>query len=232
MRIRISKRNSEIIDKLTTRYGFKYDGIIARIAFSFSLQLNKKFDSSDLIQIASDGKDWRDERALFGVSPDDKSYYVIYKAMLDQHYNQILTEDDFVKLFKRHLDFGLEKIYLDVEHLNITGGGHISYLMKIVKNGLELINGTNPFIPLQNKKIEINSFNNLIQFDLGKTQNGEVISIKLNHDYEPQHIAIAGMTRSGKTELVKHILYEIFKSFINILELLELFMSSMLSHIF
>ena len=110
MRIRISKRNSEVIDHLTSLYNFKFDGIIARIAFTYSLQLNKRFEVAEDVSIGSDGKDWRDERALFGVSADEKSYYVNYKAMLDQHYNKNLTEDEFVKLFKRHLDFGLEKI--------------------------------------------------------------------------------------------------------------------------
>jgi hypothetical protein len=66
MRIRISKRNSELIDQLTTLYNFKYDGIIARVGFCLSLQLNKKFELLDDTQIGSDGKDWRDERALFG----------------------------------------------------------------------------------------------------------------------------------------------------------------------
>jgi DNA sulfur modification protein DndE len=119
MRIRISKRNSDLIDQLTTLYNFKYDGIIARVGFCLSLQLNKKFELLDDTQIGSDGKDWRDERALFGISADDKSYYAIYKAMLDQHYNQMLTEDDFVILFKRHLDFGLEKINAELQDKKI-----------------------------------------------------------------------------------------------------------------
>ncbi len=146
MRIRISKRNSEVIDHLTSLYNFKFDGIIARIAFTYSLQLNKKFDILEEGQIGSDGKDWRDERALFGTSSDEKSYFVIYKALLDQHYNKNLTEEEFIKLFKWHLDFGLEKIYHDTEDKSITNGSHISHLMKLVKNGLELISESNPFL--------------------------------------------------------------------------------------
>jgi len=211
MRIRISKRNSELIDQLTTLYNFKYDGIIARVGFCLSLQLNKKFELMDDTQIGSDGKDWRDERALFGVSADDKSYYAIYKAMLDQHYNQTLTEDDFVKLFKRHLDFGLEKINTELQDKNITGGFHISYLMKIVKNGLELINETNPFIPQSDELNEIKSYENLIQICLGKDEKEQEVKLRINdlNEFDSCNIAIAGMVGSGKTELVKDLLYQI-----------------------
>ncbi len=66
MRIRISKRNSELVDSLTKLYNFRFEGIISRIAFAYSLQLGRRFDMHSEEQIASDGKDWRDERAIFG----------------------------------------------------------------------------------------------------------------------------------------------------------------------
>ena len=213
MRIRISKKNSETIDKLTNLFNFKYDGIIARIAFSYSLQLNKKFDKNIDNSFASDGKDWRDERALFGISSDDKSYYVIYKAMLDQHYNQILMEDDFISLFKSHLDFGLEKISSDLENQNITGGYHISYLMKMVKKGLELINESNPFIPHLEDNKEIKSYPHLISICIGKDEKEQKVILPINdlNEFDSCNIAIAGMVGSGKTELVKDLLFQISK---------------------
>jgi DNA sulfur modification protein DndE len=93
---------------------------------------------------------------------------------------------------------------------NIAGGYHIQYLMTIVKNGLTVVRKN--FIPFGNSrtdKIKIDSTNRLISFDIGVTESGDNIRINLNKDFEPQHIAIAGMTRSGKTELIKHILYQI-----------------------
>lgn len=211
MRIKISKKNSETIDQLTMLYNFKYDGIISRIAFCYSLQLNKKFDLKEEVQMVSDGKDWRDERALFGVSSDEKSYFVIYKSMLDQHYNQILTEDEFIKLFKRHLDFGLEKISTDLKNQNISSGYHISYLMKIVKSGLELINVSNPFIPLNETKKEIQAYSHLISICLGVDEKGNKVILPINdlNEFDSCNIAIAGMVGSGKTELVKDLLLQI-----------------------
>ena len=211
MRIRISKKNSEVIDHLTTLYNFKFDGIIARVAFTLSLQLNKKFDINEESHISSDGKDWRDERALFGISTDEKSYYVIYKAMLDQHYSKNLTEDDFAKLFKQHLDFGLEKIQNDLEGKNITGGFHIAYLMKLVKNGLELITEGNPFIPQTEEIKELPSYENLISICIGKDEKEKDVILRINdlNEFDSCNIAIAGMVGSGKTELVKDLLYQI-----------------------
>src|SRR3989304_8732849 len=211
MRIRISKKNSEVIDHLTTLYNFKFDGIIARVAFTLSLQLNKKFDINEESQISSDGKDWRDERALFGISTDEKSYYVIYKAMLDQHYSKNLTEDDFAKLFKQHLDFGLEKIQSDLADKNITGGFHIAYLMKLVKNGLELITEGNPFIPQTEEIKELPSYENLISICIGKDEKEKDVILRINdlNEFDSCNIAIAGMVGSGKTELVKDLLYQI-----------------------
>lgn len=211
MRIKISKRNSDLIDQLTSIYNFKYDGVIARIAFCLSLQLNRKFDLLNESQISSDGKDWRDERALFGVTTDEKSYVIVYKAMLDQHYDQIHTEEEFVKLFKRHLDFGLEKINSDLNEKNIAGGFHISYLMKIVKNGIELLNESNPFRQLTSNINEIKYYQELVTICLGIDDKGNEVNFRINdlNEFDSCNIAIAGMVGSGKTELVKDILYQI-----------------------
>lgn len=211
MRIRISKRNSDVIDHLTSLYNFRFDGIIARIAFNYSLQLNRKFQVDDDIQIGSDGKDWRDERALFGTSSDEKSYFVIYKALLDQHYSKNLTENDFVKLFKRHLDFGLERINQDLEGKSIASGFHISYLMKLVKNGLELISENNPFISIDENRKEIRAYDKLVSLTIGKDESQNEVTLRINDltEFDSCNIAIAGMVGSGKTELVKDLLYQV-----------------------
>ncbi len=211
MRIRISKRNSELVDNLTSLYNFRFDGIIARIAFAYSLQLNRRFNIEDDSQIASDGKDWRDERALFGSSVEEKSYLVLYKTLLDQHYRRNLTEDEFVKLFKKHLDAGLEKIHLDLDGKNISGGFHITYLMKLVKAGLELVSDTNPFLPPQENVKQINSYNGMVSILLGHDEHKNEIRLRINdlNEFDSCNIAIAGMVGSGKTELVKDILYQV-----------------------
>ena len=62
MRIRISKQNDETIDKLKRLYKFNAEGIIPRIAFSYSIQQNRKFDLEKDIIPSADGRDFRDDR--------------------------------------------------------------------------------------------------------------------------------------------------------------------------
>lgn len=211
MRIRISKRNSELIDYFTNLFDFRYDGIIARIAFCLSLQLNRKFHLLDDAIIPSDGKDWRDESALFGTSADNKSYYIIYKALLDQHYGNLHTEDEFIKLFKLHLDFGLEKINSDLADKNLTTGYHITYLMKFVKSGLSLVDQQDSFLPQQQTAKPLKAYSQKIAITLGKDESGKDVVLNINdlNEFDSCNIAIAGMVGSGKTELVKDILYQI-----------------------
>ncbi len=211
MRIRNSKRNDELMDKLKSLYNFEYEGIIPRIAFTYSIQLGKHFDLNTSIIPNADGRDWRDEKGLFGTSIGSRSNYVIYKAILDQHYEKELLEDEFSKLFRLHLDFGLEKMNNDLENKNIAGGYHISYLMKMVKDGLAVLSNKPKIIIHSTQTTEIEEFNNLIEFDLGTDENSNPIKIRLNdlNELDSHHIAIAGMNGSGKTELIKDILYQI-----------------------
>ena len=211
MRIRISKKNSELIDDLTKLYNFRSDSIISMIAFSYSLQLNKRFDIHSELQIASDGKDWRDERAIFGASSAEKSNSVIYKVLLDQHYGKNLSEDEFIRLFKRHLDFSLEKIDSDIKGKDIADGSHISYLMKIVKAGLDLVTEPNPFSKETPEMLDIAAYDGPITLTLGQDEEDNDVTYKINdlNEFDSCNIAIAGMTGSGKTELVKDLLYQI-----------------------
>lgn len=211
MRIRISKRNDELIEKIKSLYNFKYEGIVPRIAFSYSLQLGKRFDLENAIIPSADGRDWRDDRGLFGTSVGNRSNYVIFKALLDEHYGRLLYEEEFSKLFRLHLDFGLEKINNDLEDKNIAGGYHVNYLMKMVKDGLSLLSEKRNIIVRSSQKIEFDGYDKLIEFKLGSDDNNEPVKIRLNdlNELDSHHIALAGMNGSGKTELMKDILYQI-----------------------
>jgi DNA sulfur modification protein DndE len=210
IRIKISKKNDELSQYLTSLYGFPSDNITIRTAFCFSIQLNKKFDLHDGFNLSADGKDFTNTNNLYGGKSSNDNF-IIFRTMLDQHYRCNLTEDDFSKLFRLHIDHGLGKWHDDLQGKSITGGYHISYLMKIVKNGLELINEANPFIPESDEIIAIRSYENLISICLGKDEKNQDVNLRINdlNEFDSCNIAIAGMVGSGKTELVKDILYQI-----------------------
>jgi DNA sulfur modification protein DndE len=219
MRIKISKHSDELIDKIKSIYKFNSEGIVPRLAFAYSLQLNKHFDLSDDIVPSSDGKDFRDDKGLFGSLIDGKSNFPIFKAVLDKHYECSLSDDDFSKLFKIHLEHGLSLIVSELDNKDLTSGYHIDFLMKLVKNGLSL-RSDYVYIDSSNSKKEgisellINKYKNPVSFSIGKHDNGSDIVIRINDETEwsSRNIAIAGQNGSGKSQLILDILYQISKN--------------------
>lgn len=214
MRIRISKHNEELIDKIKSIYKFNSEGIIPRMAFAYSLQLNKRFDLSvDVVQ-GSDGRDFRDDRSLFGTIIDGRSNYPIFKAILDKYYHVSIFEDDFSKLFKLHLDHGLTEIEKKISTTDYTQGGHINFLMKIVKCGLDLQSDSVSVANIFQPKTQVKEYKKPLSFLIGSTENNEEIKIKINDlsEFDNRNIAIAGMAGSGKTQLIKDILFQISKN--------------------
>ncbi|WP_231556195.1 DndE family protein [Gillisia sp. Hel_I_29] len=122
MRIKISKENDAILYKLKTLYNFKNESVVPRIAFSYSIMTGKIFDYKSELIPPSDGKEFRDDRMLFGSLIDDTSNSIIYKAVLDQHYSKNTFEDEFVKLFKLHLNHGLNLLASKIDKVNISKG--------------------------------------------------------------------------------------------------------------
>lgn len=214
MRIKISKQNDEIIDRLKSLYKFESEGIVPRIAFAYSMQSNKKFDLNIDSVISSDGRDFRDDKGLFGTLLEGRSNFPIYKAILDEHYQKSLYEEEFSKLFKLHLDHGLNKLDQELAKVDITSGFHINLLMKLIKNGLDL-QSSSIIIASSSKQEFLNKeYSEPLSFNLGESSDNLEITIKINdlREFDNRNIAIAGMAGSGKTQLIKDILYQISKN--------------------
>jgi DNA sulfur modification protein DndE len=211
MAVKTNKENQIVIRRLKSLYNFSDEAIIARIAINYSLQLNKKFDIDTIheLKLDSSGKEYKDE-TLFGQIGDYKNGF-IYKSLFEIYYDRNLNENDFLKIIKLHLDFGLEM--LNHEILERTSGRnvHIDFLINKIKKGVDLISDIFPIATTKLKNLK--SYNELIEFELGKNEKNERIVIRLNDlkEFNSHHIAVAGMTGSGKTELIKDILFQIKK---------------------
>ena len=99
--IRTSLDNKEVVTELTRRLNLGAENVIARIAYSYSLSLNKKLDLKDLSN--SSGKEYS-RGVLFGDN------YDLYVGMLCKHYGLYKTDKDVPKYIKLHLDEGLQLI--------------------------------------------------------------------------------------------------------------------------
>lgn len=211
MRIKRSKKQDELIAELTNIFEFQYHGIISRIAFVYSLKKGVEFDPKNAENIPSDGKEFRDGKAIFGTSQSGKSYYPVFKAILDEYYGGRTTEEQFAKYFKLHLDHGLATLKDEVEGLNITKGEHIEHLANLVNDGLDLIGkNDSPKGYTKDESLDLPVCTDLVEFELGSAGDRKV-NIPLNdlNEFDSHHIAIAGMTGAGKTQLIKDILYQI-----------------------
>jgi len=99
--IRTSKDNKEVVSQLTRKHNLGAENVIARIALAYSLKSDKKLKIEDLKD--SGGKEYS-RKVLFG---DYDKYYL---ALVAQHYQVHISNQDLGKYVKLHLDDGLEMI--------------------------------------------------------------------------------------------------------------------------
>lgn len=124
--IRTCLKNKETVTILTRKFNLGAENVIARIAIAYSLKSGIKFSPLDVKD--SGGKEYS-KNVLFG------NYYTIYAALLCKHYNIRMTDKDIPRLFKIHLDHGLEKILEDInENPNLVG---FDYLFDKINEGLK-----------------------------------------------------------------------------------------------
>lgn len=212
IRFKIDSISTELIDRITTIYNFKRDTITSRIAIALSLEKGRLFEY-DNSHIPQNGREYTPTSNIFGRLVNDVDNYIIYKTIFDQHYRRELSEIDFIKLYKIHLKDGLELWSNQLENSDISKGEHITILLKAINKGLTLRSKT-IHISSSIKISNIPEFKELLSFQIGKTEDDESIIININdlREFDNRNIAIAGMAGSGKTQLIKDILYQISKN--------------------
>lgn len=115
--IKTSKKNKEVVTKLTRRLNLGTENIIARMALTHSLSLERKLSLTDLAD--SGGKEYS-RSVLFG------DYEDIYVGLICIHYNIYKTDKDIGKYIKLHIDDGLQLLEEDLKHYqNIDGFDYV-----------------------------------------------------------------------------------------------------------
>ncbi len=212
IRFKIDAESTEILERITNIYNFGSLTVTSRIAVSLSIEKEKHFSEDDRVT-SHDGREFTPTSNIFGRVINGEDNYVIFKSVFDQHYNESLDKSDFIRLYMLHLKDGLLLWDKELNMCNITKGEHITLLSKPVKKGLAL--RTN-IVKTGTSKIinNVYEFGELLTFDLGKKEDGDDAEIRINdlNIFDNRNIAIAGMAGSGKTQLVKDILYQISKN--------------------
>ena len=213
VKFRIDKDTTENLDRITSIYNFRKDTLTGRIAFAISVNKGKKFED-DFPKQGQVGREYSPTSNVFGNLIDDTDNFIIYKAVLDQHYNKSLTEDEFVLLFKNHLIDGIQRWNEQLNSVSIPKGEHIQLLMNLVKSGLNMRMGQVRVSSLNSQVNDISEFKEPLSFIIGKSKENEEVEIHLNdlREFDNRNIAIAGMAGSGKTQLIKDVLFQMSKN--------------------
>ncbi|SFW76626.1 DNA sulfur modification protein DndE [Sinomicrobium oceani] len=111
--VKTSKENKEIVTLLTQKLNLGTENVIARMAYSYSLSLNRKLDLNDIAD--SGGKEYA-KSVLFG------EYYDIYIGLLCVNYNIYKTDKDIAKYIKLHIDDGLQLLYEEFQNNSHEAG--------------------------------------------------------------------------------------------------------------
>jgi len=211
IRFKIDNVSTEYLDRITKIYDFKRDTITARIAIALSIEKGKVF-KEEVESLPHNGREYTPTSNLFGRIINDIDNYIVYKSIFNQHYQKDLSETEFIKYYKLHLLDGLEQWINKLDNCDITKGEHISILLKSVKNGLALRSNTTKLATT--KQNIVKEYKDLLSFEIGTTEDNEPFVININdlREFDNRNIAIAGMAGSGKTQLIKDILYQISKN--------------------
>jgi DNA sulfur modification protein DndE len=111
--IKTSKENKELVTKLTQKLNLGAENIVARLAFSFSLNKNKMLELKNIQD--SEGKEYS-ARVLFG------NYESIYVSLIATNYNLHSSDKNISRYIKMHIDDGLLLINKEVTNNDrITG---------------------------------------------------------------------------------------------------------------
>lgn len=116
--IKTSKENKEVVTLLTRKLGLGTENVIARIAFTYSLSLDRKLDLNNIKDAG--GKEYS-KSVLFGEYDD------IYLGLLCVHYDLYKTDKDLAKYIKMHVDDGLQLLNEEVNsRSNVDGFDFLS----------------------------------------------------------------------------------------------------------
>lgn len=123
--IKTSRENKTLVTELTRKLNLGPENIIARIALTYSLSLDRKLNLKDIKD--AQGKEYRSS-VLFG---DNLPNYI---ALICTQYNLYKTDKDIPRYIKMHIDDGLGIIQKEIEeNSNISG---FDYLIQKIEDGL------------------------------------------------------------------------------------------------
>lgn len=195
--IRPSQDSWDLIDTLKRVWNFRVNYAPIRLAIGRSLL------SGDIPPIESSSEDGRaiDTQQIFSGGGTD--YTPLFRALIVQRHNRVLTDEEFLQHLKAHVDHGFGLIKNDTSDFK-SEDDYVDYLVELTRIGLEQrdqeIAPTIETTP---------AFGGLLNLQIGwNAQTDEPIRVEFNRQTN-NYLAVTGKPGSGKTQFVKDLLAQI-----------------------
>lgn len=215
MKLKIDPSTEEQIERLMGIFHFETKNLLVRTAIACSIQ-NGDFYEEGVYSPSSNAKEWRNDRSTFGTVVGGVSNAIIYKTIIEQYYNKTLYENEFSKVLYFHLRAGIELLNKTLEKHTYRNEHYLEVLLQFAEKGLaNVTKKTSSRNMITRRKINsiqtVGSYGNAITLKLGYNEKQEEVVLPINDltEFDSNHIAVAGMTGSGKTQIVKNILWQI-----------------------
>ena len=133
----------------------------------------------------------------------ERIYTPLFRALIVQRHQRILSDDEFLQLLKDHVDHGFDLIRNDTNGFK-SEDDYVDYLVELTRTGLE--QRTQEAAPT----IEATpAFGGLIDLQIGWNADADAaVSVEFNRQTN-NYLAVTGKPGSGKTQFVKDLLAQI-----------------------
>ncbi len=196
--IRPSQSSWEIVDTLKRVWDVRVNYVPIRVAIGRSLMSG---DTPDPAQYTDDGKRAIDTQQI--LSAGEADYAPVFRALIVQRHRRPLTDEEFLRLLKAHIDHGFDLIRQDSASFK-SSDDYIDYLIDLAQLGLD----QRAMERLPAPEI-VSAFSGLLRLAIGEdAKTGESIKVDFNRQTN-NYLAVAGKPGSGKTQFVKDILSQI-----------------------
>ncbi len=149
------------------------------------------------------GEDGRaiDTQQIFSGGGTD--YTPLFRALVVQRHERIVSDDEFLHLLKAHVDHGFALIKNDISGFK-SEDDYVDYLVELTRKGLE--QRTEESAPT----IETTpAFGGLLNLKIGwNAETDALVAVEFNRQTN-NYLAVTGKPGSGKTQFVKDLLAQI-----------------------
>lgn len=202
IRIKLNHQELEKLELIKSYLDLNSIASAARLSYSISISEGKILDLKNSTSLGTIAKEFRDQSNLFGNIIEGLDNTPIYRTSADVLYEKQLSDEEFIKAFRLHMNNGISKI------INKETTPQ-EFLVKQLKINLSLTK-TSGLSFSKKHELKISEFKGVLEFVIGQDEIGNEHKIRLNdlNEFDNRNIAIAGMAGSGKTQLVKDLLYQ------------------------